>query len=107
MKLRVGLFELSAEDDVLHKKLLISSAAKQVDSALSELSATVADYQQKMGDTMLESGTENLKWVFETVQSKKRRVNSINGLLEGRDWGRQVGTDDLGFCHDLDCCRPT
>lgn len=97
----MGSFELSPEEDVSHKKLLISSAAKQADSVLSELCATAVDYQESNEDSMLESGRENMKWIFETVQSKKARVRIIHSLLEARDWGCQLTMEDL------DCCRPT
>lgn len=94
MKLRVGAFELSAEEDVMHKKLLVLSAAKQADVVLSELHAAAANYQQNMGEAILESGIENLKWVFETVQSKRKRLRVITTLLEARDWGCQISMED-------------
>jgi hypothetical protein len=100
MKLRVGAFELSAEEDALHKRLLVCSAEKQFDYVLSELRSTAADYEQKMGDTTTESGKSNLKWVFDTVRNMKARVQIVFGLLEAPGWGCQVGPDDY-------ICRPT
>jgi hypothetical protein len=100
MKLRVGAFELSAEEDALHKRLLVCSAEKQFDYVLSELRSTAADYEQKMGDTTTESGKSNLKWVFDTVRNMKARVQIVFGLLEAPGWGCQVGPDDC-------ICRPT
>jgi hypothetical protein len=99
-KLRVGAFELSDEEDALHKKILVCSAEKQFDCVLSLLRDTAADYEQKMGNTTTESGKSNLKWVFDTVRNMKARVQIVFSLLEAPGWGCHPGKEDY-------ICRPT
>ena len=95
LKLGVGVFELSKEEDARHKKILITSAAKKVNEILIKLGNTARDYYQtqmsksQLGETMTESGTSNLKWVATTVGNLQSQLKTIVGMVEAHEWGNQ------------------
>jgi hypothetical protein len=93
MTLGGGIFQLSEEEDLRHKRLLVASAAKNIDLILSEMGDTIGEYQQKellkrtLGETTTETGRLNLKWMFDTMRNLKSRLRLIVNMLEAHDWG--------------------
>ena len=93
LKFGVGVFELSAEDDARHKKLLITSAANKIEIVLGELGDTARDYQHaqilehKNGETATESGRSNLKWVAGTIRNLQSQLKIIVSMVEAHNWG--------------------
>jgi hypothetical protein len=87
-KISVGTFELSDEEDLKHKKLLLISAARHVELILGELGDAVCEYQQKelvqqnTVDLTTESGRSNLKWIFDNVRNLGLRLKTIIEILE-------------------------
>jgi hypothetical protein len=88
LKVSVGTFELSDEEDLKHKKLLIISAVRHVNLILSDLGDAVCEYQQKelvqqkTADLTTESGRSNLKWIFDNVRNLRLRLKTIIEIME-------------------------
>ncbi len=93
LKLGLGVFELSDEDDTSHKRILITSAVNKLIAILIELGDTTRDYHQtqisehKTGETMTESSKSNLKWVAVTIQNLQSQLKTIISMVDAHDWG--------------------
>ena len=93
LRLGIGVFELSEEDDARHKKILIMSTANKINAILVELEDVTRDYQQmqilehNLGETTTESGRSNLKWVTATIRNLQSQVKTIVGIVGAHDWG--------------------
>ena len=93
LKLGVGVFQLSDEDDLRHKKLLITSAIGGIDTALSQLGDSARAYQQthltepKLGEVTPEMGNLNLQWVTTITPMLKMQLKKIVSTIESNGWG--------------------
>ena len=87
LKLGLGIFELSEEDDASHKRVLVTSAVNKVKVILVELGDMTRDYQDKLEETTIESSRSNLKWVIATIRNLQSNLKTIISIVEAHDWG--------------------
>lgn len=97
MKLGMGTFELSPDDDLQHKKLLITSTAKNINIIMVKMGNVVGEYERNeslrgrpFSDLVTESGKANLKWVHDSLQNLRDKLDSVIKVLEGQNWGQEL-----------------
>lgn len=88
-RVSIGLFQLSEEEDRIHKQMIIIYSAKRMGIVVAELEKAVQDCRQRQQNSELATltGQSNLGWVLETLQILKRRVAAIITLTQRDDWG--------------------
>lgn len=90
----LGIFQLTAQEDLDHKRLLILSAARRIDSQIAEFDDAIRGYQNmevtnsQLADTLeqSESAKLNLQWLLDVARNLKGRLKIILSILEKPDW---------------------
>lgn len=94
VRLTLGIFQLTAHDDLEHKRLLILSAARRIDTQVAGFDDAIRDYQNmevtgsQPADTLeqTESAKLNLRWLLDVARNLKGRLKIIISILEKPDW---------------------
>lgn len=93
VRFTLGIFQLTAQEDLDHKRLLILSAARRIDSQVAEFDDAIR-YQNmevmgsQLADTLeqSESAKLNLRWLLDVAMNLKGRLKIILSILEKPDW---------------------
>lgn len=95
VRFTLGIFQLTAQEDLDHKRLLILSAARRIDSQVSEFDDAIRGYQNmdvtaasQLADTLeqSESAKLNLRWLLDVARNLKGRLKIILSILEKPNW---------------------
>lgn len=88
-RVSIGVFQVPEDEDRIHKQRLVSSSASRMDAVVAELEKAVRDCQQRQQNSELSTFTaqSNLRWILETLQLMKRRLDTTMALLRREDWG--------------------
>lgn len=94
VRLTLGTFQLTAQEDLDHKCLLVLSAARRIDAQVAGFDDAIRDYQNmevtgsQLADTLeqSESAKLNLRWLLDVSRNLKGRLKIILSILEKPDW---------------------
>lgn len=92
-KLGVGMFQLCEEEDQQHKKLLIISAARRVETVVSRVQEALRTFQQRElqpqktgGEMNTDMVRSNVQWVSDAIQRMKWHLRTVITVVEGPEW---------------------
>lgn len=88
-RISLGTFQLSEEEDRIHKKMLVLSSTGRIKTVLAELESVVGDYHERRPNKELATltGKSNLQWVLEIIKTMKRRLHHCVAAVEDEEWG--------------------
>ena len=94
VRLTIGAFQLSENEDLCHKRLLIGSAAKGVTRLVTSFDDVLRGIQDAYistqgHDGLPESVRLNLTWLLDVVRNLKTRVTVIVELIDRDEWGHK------------------
>lgn len=85
-RLNVCSFELSEEEDLAHKTLLVTSSVQHIVLLLEEFDDCIKFHrQEQLTSNPTESEKSNLIWVVGTIQNLKFQLGRIGDLLKSRN----------------------
>lgn len=101
VRLTLGMFQLTAQEDLDHKRLLILSAARRIEAQVAIFDDAIRDHQNKgvtgseLVDTLeqSESAKLNLRWLLDVAMNLRGRLKIILSILEKPDW--TAGTESV------------
>lgn len=94
LRMSLGDYRPSNRDNILIKRIMLLSVARDVDSAVDEFHARAKSFEEKdaSGESRLsEAGKLNLKWLLDVAANLKERLHTVKSILEQTGWGLDVG----------------
>ncbi|KAI1384846.1 uncharacterized protein F4822DRAFT_374721 [Hypoxylon trugodes] len=94
VRLTFGSFQLSERDDLDHKRLLILTAARNVDSLVSSFNDNISRHQSKTAQSSsgtTEAAELTFKWLSDIARNLKSRLKVIASIVKEPDWVLAAG----------------